>query len=189
MTREEVLERIIGRTIGENYVDCRDLPKGLLQDLAERGSIQTGVNGWYAVTDEGRARYTAAMSRPLKKATTWREEARSGLHVETSKASGFVVTRETRITAAAIPTAGAAVEVMTPEELLCRLRDALKERDRLCRALECSIEELVAAFGVGLVKYCVGGHLGLFDLDKAGRCKKLCRNCLKSRRKHLRTRP
>lgn len=114
-------------------------------------------------------------------AAAWKEEARSGMRVESGRIG--TVTRQSDIDRAVIPKPAGPRTPKTPESILDRMQRDMAATVRWAERLGVTPDELHALGMEGRIKTCNGcGEVGIFDRHSRDGVQSRCRKCRKEGR-------
>jgi hypothetical protein len=145
----------------------------------------------YIMTEIGREYYLNVCGNPrvIVDSHEFKNEVLTGLTEETSRKSGYRVSKRTAIDKPALPKVGAnRGHLRTPEQVLCDAQHREAVRQRIIADLCVSEEEYDRLNAEGRIRYCRGlkdgrAHVGIFDKQRH-RFRYLCRECRKQKRRN-----
>jgi hypothetical protein len=109
----------------------------------------------------------------------FKTEALLGLSESKSRASGYMVSEQSRLTTAVIPGAHKPMTATTPEDIMAEMQYSMHVRAALSRRFKISTEEVEEYFMTGRIQYCKScGAFEYFD-RKGARWHSVCRKCRK----------
>jgi hypothetical protein len=170
-------------TIGSCAISGNERAEQASEWLRERGYVAI-YRGCAHITMEGQEYYEGLCRNPSVRVSVraFKEEALTGTRTRKSRRSGFMITEQSDLGRAALPTCSAPHETKTPEDAFDEAEQQRLARQRLCHELKITPEKMSLYAEEGRVRQC-GNHWGVFDRRGQNGWQHLCRKCRKTRRK------
>jgi hypothetical protein len=139
------------------------------------------------LTDSG-VEYVSGLSQnvdvvPPSTCRKFKDEALLGIVEYKNTHTGWMVTEQSQLTVAALPTAHTPVTLTTPEDMMVKRQRALIGKQKMAERIKCSVKELETYIEDERLRYCKACEsIELFDRKGKGRWQPVCRKCRKKRR-------